>query len=162
MKRAMICGSFDPVTNGHMNLIARTAALFDEVVVGVFENTEKRYCFTGEARARMLREACRQTGLDTVRVELCSGMVAHYAREHHIDVIVKGARTGADFEYEKMICEANKLVYPQVETLIMPAEPRFGAVSSTMVRELIKYGEDITTLVPQAVCDELKARANKD
>ena len=151
MSKALVTGSFDPVTLGHLDLIKRAANIFDHVTVGVFVNSSKSYMFSVGERATMVEEACAEIGLRNVTVEVCSGMVAHYVRDNGIDVIVKGVRGAADVEYERMIDEVNKLVYPAAETMLLISNAKYGSVSSTAVRELIKYGEDITALVPAAV-----------
>ena len=151
MAKALVTGSFDPVTLGHMDLISRASKIFDRVTVGIFVNSTKSYMFSAEDRAAMIEEACAEAGLSNVAVELCTGMVAHYVRDNGIDAIVKGIRGAADAEYERMIDEANKLVYPGAETMLLISNPRYGAVSSTVVREFIRYGEDISALVPSSV-----------
>lgn len=158
--KALICGSFDPVTVGHMDIIKRSARLFDHVVVGVFFNTEKKYFFSAEERAEMISDACKEFELDNVTVDISNGMVAHYVRENNIDIIVKGVRNSQDFEYENMINNANKLIYPEAETLLMCSKPSLGAISSTVVREFIKHGESIEGLVPCSVINKLNKASN--
>ena len=156
MAKALVTGSFDPVTVGHMDLITRAAAIFDSVVVGIFVNSSKSYKFTAEDRAAMIEEACADAGLNNVSVELCSGLVAHYVRDNGIDVIVKGVRGAADMEYERMIDEVNKLVNPKAETMLFISDPKFGSISSSAVRELLRYGEDVSALVPASVVKKIK------
>lgn len=151
MSKALVTGSFDPVTLGHVDLIRRAANIFDRVTVGIFVNSSKSYMFSAEERASMIEEACAEYKLENVTVDICSGMVAHYVRDNGIDVIVKGVRGAADVEYERMIDEANKLVYPEAETMLLISDAKYGSVSSTVVREFIRYGEDISALVPNAV-----------
>ena len=151
MARALITGSFDPVTVGHMDLISRTTAIFDTVVVGIFVNGAKKYTFTAEERADMLREACEEYGLGNVTVEACSGLVARYVEQNGIDVIVKGVRNSADFEYERNMAEANKMIYPGAETMFLFSDPAHTSLSSSFVRTLLQYGEDISAFVPSSV-----------
>ena len=153
MKKALICGSFDPVTFGHMNIVQRAAKLFDEVTVGIFVNASKRYTFSEIVRAEMISAACAELGLENVRVDVCSGLVASYVRENGIDVIVKGVRNTVDFEYEKNMAEANKLIYDGAETLLMVADERYGAISSSLVREMMSHGEDVSALLPKTVVE---------
>ena len=148
MKRALITGSFDPPTLGHLDLINRCAALFDETVICVFVNSEKKYMFSLEKRLQMLKEMCG--GIDGVSVDHFNGLVADYARTKGIDVIVKGARNGSDFEYECMLSNVNKAVY-DVETLILPSRPEYGHISSTSAREMIKYGGNLEAFLPEHV-----------
>lgn len=158
MVKALITGSFDPVTVGHMDLISRTAKIFDSVVVGIFVNSSKTYTFSVEERADMLREACVEWGLENVTVEICSGLVARYAENSGIDVIVKGVRNSADFEYERNMAEANKTLCPKAETMLLPADPAHSALSSSLVRTLMNYGEDISAFVPASVLKRVKRR----
>ena len=151
MSKALVCGSFDPVTNGHMDIIGRTAKLFDCVVVGVFTNSEKKYTFSADDRAEMIREACAENGLNNVTVDTCTGMVAHYVRDNGIDVIVKGVRSTIDYEYERTIDYANKMAFKGAETLLLLSDPNLGQISSTVVREFMKHGEDISSMVPKSV-----------
>ena len=151
MAKALITGSFDPVTVGHMDLISRAAAMFDTVVVGIFVNGAKRYTFTEEERAEMLREACSEYGIDNVSVEICSGLVARYVENNGIDVIVKGARNSADFEYERNMAETNKRICPRAETALLFSDPAHSSVSSSLVRTLMQYGEDVSAFVPSSV-----------
>ena len=151
MAKALIAGSFDPVTLGHMDLIGRAARIFENVVVGIFVNSSKVYTFDAEVRADMIAEACAEAGLTNVTVEICTGMVAHYVRDNGIDVIVKGIRGSADAEYERMVDEVNKLVNPKAETMLLLSNPALGMLSSSTVRELLRYGEDVSQLVPASV-----------
>ena len=156
MAKALVTGSFDPVTVGHMDLIARAAAKFDSVVVGIFVNGSKKYLFSEEDRAEMLREACAEYGLGNVTVEICSGLVARYVERNGIDVIVKGVRNSTDFEYERNMAEANKMIYSGAETMLLTANPAHNALSSSLVRTLMQYGEDISALVPASVMKRVK------
>ena len=156
MAKALVTGSFDPVTLGHMDLITRAACIFETVVVGIFVNSSKVYTFDAEERAAMIEEACADAGLTNVKVEICMGMVAHYVRDNGIDVIVKGLRGSADAEYERMVDEVNKMVNPQAETMLLISNPALGMLSSSTVRELLRYGEDVSKLVPASVLKRVK------
>ena len=157
MAKALVTGSFDPVTLGHMDLISRAASIFDTVVVGIFVNSSKTYVFSADERAEMLREACAERGLGNVTVEVCSGLVARYVEENGIDVIVKGARNSTDFEYERNMAETNKLISPKAETMVLFSDPGYSAVSSSTVRTLMNYGEDVSNLVPRSVLKRIKS-----
>ena len=158
MAKALVTGSFDPVTVGHMDLISRAASIFETVVVGIFVNIGKKYIFSEEERAEMLREACAEYGLQNVTVEICSGLVAHYVKNNDIDIIVKGVRNNADFDYERNMAEANKMLYSGAETLLLFSDPAHMAVSSSLVRTLVQYGEDVSALVPASVLKRLNGR----
>ena len=156
MAKALVTGSFDPVTVGHMDLIARAAAIFDTVVVGIFVNGAKKYTFTEVERAEMLREACAEYGLTNVTVEICSGLVARYVENNGIDVIVKGVRSITDFEYERNMAETNKALYSGAETMLLFSDPAHTSLSSSLVRTLIQYGEDVSGFVPASVLKRVK------
>lgn len=148
MKRALITGSFDPPTLGHLDIIRRTATVFDEVVVCVCHNSEKNGQFSPELRCEMLRSCL--ASLSNVTVDRHSGLVADYALSHGIDVIVKGVRNAADYEYEAMIAQVNLLNAP-VETMFLPADPAHQFLSSTVAREMIRYGRALDKILPEPV-----------
>ena len=147
--KALICGSFDPVTNGHLDIIRRAAALFDSVVVGIFINSEKKYYFDLNDRVMLLTEAVKD--LKNVTVDFSEGYVAKYVEENGIDVIVKGVRNATDFEYEAMIDKVNKQIYPGAETLLLIASKETECLSSSFVKESFLSGEDISKYVPECV-----------
>lgn len=153
MKRALITGSFDPPTLGHIDVIRRTAAIFDEVVVCVCHNSEKSGLYSPELRCEMLR--CSLAHLPNVTVDHCTGLVADYAATHQIDVIVKGIRSASDYEYEEMIARVNLLNAP-VETLFLPADPAYQFISSTVAREMIRYGRALDQILPPEVIELLQ------
>ena len=148
MKKALITGSFDPPTLGHLDLIERSAELFDQTVVCIFVNSEKNYMFGLEKRKSMLEAVCAR--FDNVTVDACGGLVADYAAKNGIDVIVKGARNGADFDYECMIARVNNSVF-ETETVILPCRPGLEHVSSTAAREMIKYNGNLEAFLPREV-----------
>lgn len=147
--KALISGSFDPVTNGHIDLIKRTAALFDTVTVGIFINSAKKYYFSESERVAMLTEALKDC--DNVDIRLCSGLVARYVEENEIDAVVKGVRNMTDCDYEITMAKTNKKIYEGCETLLLPSSPEFEDVSSSTVKALYSYGEDISKYVPDCV-----------
>ncbi|MGM9637536.1 MAG: pantetheine-phosphate adenylyltransferase [Eubacteriales bacterium] len=151
--KAMITGSFDPPTLGHQDIIERSAKIFDEVVVCLCLNSEKRYMFTAEQRMEMLKACCE--GLPNVTVDTCAGLVAEYAATHGVGVIVKGVRSGADFEYECVLDTVNRSIAP-VDTVFLPSRPEYRHLSSTVGREMIRYGRDLSKYLPEAVVRTLK------
>ena len=153
MKRALITGSFDPPTLGHIDIIHRTAAIFDEVVVCVCSNSEKQGQYSRETRLEMLRRSL--AGYSNVTGDLCEGLVADYAISHNIDVIVKGVRNAMDYDYESMIAQVNFLNAP-VETLLLPANPMYQFVSSTVAREMIRYGRALDKILPEAIIEMIQ------
>ena len=154
--KALICGSFDPVTNGHLDIIRRAAALFDSVVVGIFINSEKKYYFDLNTRVRLLTEAVKE--LNNVTVDFSDGYVAKYVEQNGIDVIVKGVRNSADLEYEAMIDKVNKQIYPGAETLLLIASKETELLSSSLVKDAFLSGKDISTYVPECVAKAFKAK----
>ncbi len=147
--KALICGSFDPVTNGHIDIIKRAAALFDNVVVGIFVNSEKKYFFSLKDRLKLLSEATKD--FDNVTVDFSDGLVAKYVEQNGIDVIVKGVRNAADFEYEFKMAEINKQINKNAETLFLPSSKDNELLSSSLVKSRFLSGEDISALVPEYV-----------
>ena len=148
MKRALIAGSFDPPTLGHIDIICRAATIFDEVVVCVCYNSEKSGQYPHEMRMEMLRRSV--VNCTNVTVDLCTGLVADYAATHDIDVIVKGVRNAADYDYEAMIAQVNLLNAP-VETLFLPADPALQFISSTVAREMIRHKRALEKILPLEV-----------
>ena len=148
MRRAVCPGSFDPVTEGHLDIIGRAAGLFDEVVVGVGTNVSKSKLFTPDERMGMLREAC--AGFDNVRVDGFSGLLTAYCQEQGIAAIVKGLRGGGDFEYEVQMAQMNSHL-TGVETVFLPTSTTFAFVSSSLVKEVASLGGDVTGLLPDFV-----------
>ena len=153
MKRALIPGSFDPVTVGHEDIIARAAALFDEVIVCAFVNAEKTYMFSDEDRLEFLISVAEN--YDNVSADLSNSLVTAYAKENGCDVIVKGCRSGMNFEDEYEQALINRELDPDIETVILPASPELSFVSSTMVREMIRYGVDCSQYVPKAIRNKI-------
>lgn len=149
MSVALIPGSFDPITVGHEDLIQRASMLFDEVIVCIFSNSSKQTMFTPEERLEFLHAAASE--YRNVRADISSGLLADYAIQHRCDVIIKGARSGTDFDYEFSMASINRELAPMVETVILPSRCELSHISSTMVRELIKYGKDFKPFVPSSV-----------
>ena len=150
---AVTAGTFDPVTLGHLDVIARAAAIFDEVVVGVFENPAKKKQFSLETRFLALTKAVEN--LPNVRTVIGKGFLAEYAASIGACALVKGARNGTDFEYEKVQADYNKEHFG-VETLLLVSDTRFDGLSSTLVRAKIAAGEDVSAYLPQGVVEILK------
>lgn len=155
MQRVVCPGSFDPVTNGHLDIITRAAALYDEVVVAVLINITKRSLFTVDERVDMLREVTRSYG--NVRVERFHGLLVDFCAASGISAIVKGLRAVSDFEYEMQMAQMNYRL-AKIETLFVTTNPLYSFLSSSLVKEIAKYGGDVSGLVPEAVLDRLRAR----
>ena len=155
MRKAVCPGSFDPVTNGHVDVFARAAALFDEVTVGVLINKTKRSLFTVDERIEMLREVVEPIG--NVRVEAFHGLLVDYCRDRGIPAIVKGLRAVSDFDYELQMAQMNHRL-AGVETLFVSTNPLYSYLSSSLVKEVATYGGDVTGLVPPVVLERLHER----
>jgi pantetheine-phosphate adenylyltransferase len=152
---ALCPGTFDPVTNGHLDIIERAGQRFDAVVVAVLDNPGKQPLFSVDERVAMLKEAT--TGLDNVDVESFSGLLVEYARRRGSDVIVKGLRAVTDFEYEIQMAQMNRRL-TGVETLFMTTDPTWSFLSSSLVREVARFGGDVSELVPPVVVERLAER----
>ncbi len=157
VRRALCPGSFDPVTNGHIDIIGRTASLYDEVVVAVFVNQTKSGLFTVEERLDMLGEVT--VAYPNVSVDSFEGLVVDYCRSHDIPVIVKGLRAVSDFDYELQMAQMNRGL-AGVDTLFMPTNPEYSFLASSLVKEIAKWGGDIASLVPPNVLQRLKERVS--
>ncbi len=155
MARVVCPGSFDPVTNGHLDVISRAAALHDEVVVAVLINITKKSLFSTDERVDMLREITR--GLGNVRVERFHGLLVNFCTANGINAIVKGLRAVSDFEYEMQMAQMNYRL-AKVETLFMTTNPTYSFLSSSLVKEIALYGGDVSGLVPELVLGRLRAR----
>ena len=152
-RRAIVPGSFDPITVGHEDLIRRALKMFDEVYVVAMVNPEKHYRFSPEEKLRLMKAACRD--LPHVICDYDEGLLVAYAASHGIGTIVKGARTEADFLYEKRMAEINRSMAPEIETVILPAKEELSHISSTAVRRAMDEGRDFSILLSPPVSEEL-------
>jgi pantetheine-phosphate adenylyltransferase len=162
VRRAVCPGSFDPVTNGHVDVIARAAALYDELVVAVLVNPGKAGLFTVEERMELLRDAVAE--LPNVTIDSFQGLLVDYCAAHDIPVIVKGLRAVGDFEYELQMAQMNREL-AGIETLFVPTAPQVGHLSSSLVKQIATFGGDVSSLVPKAVLERLlraRERAQRD
>ncbi|MBB3040570.1 pantetheine-phosphate adenylyltransferase [Nocardioides sp. LMS-CY] len=155
MTRAVCPGSFDPVTNGHLDIIRRAAAIFDELVVATGTNPSKSRLFDPDSRMEMLREVCAD--LPNVRVMGFTGLIVDFCREIGAAAIVKGLRGGNDYEYELPMAQMNSHL-TGVETVFVPTNASWGYVSSSLVKEVASLGGDVSALVPPAVHARLTLR----
>jgi pantetheine-phosphate adenylyltransferase len=154
--RRVVCpGSFDPVTNGHLDIISRAANLHDEVIVVVGANLAKQGLFTVDERLDMLREVT--SGLPNVGVDKFTGLLVDFCRAHQVPAIVKGLRAVSDFEYEMEMAQMNYRL-AKIETLFMTANPLYSFLRSSLVKEIATYGGDVASLVPKPVYERLRGR----
>ena len=154
MPIALCPGSFDPVTLGHLDIIERAARHFDEVIVAVIRNPQKTQAlFSVEDRQAMLVELTSQLG--NVRVDFFKGLLVDFAQEHGVSAIVKGLRAVSDFDYELQMAQMNYQL-SKIDTLFMPTSPRWSFLSSSLVREVARFGGDVSKMVPPQVAQRLK------
>jgi pantetheine-phosphate adenylyltransferase len=155
MRRVVCPGSFDPVTNGHLDIISRASAVYDEVVVAVVLNPSKIPMFTADERVEMLRDVLKER--PNVTVDRFEGLIVDFCRKNDISAIVKGLRAVSDFDYEMQMAQMN---YSQagVETMFVTTNPLYAFLSSSLVKEFAKYGGDVTGLVPEIVNSRLSSR----
>jgi pantetheine-phosphate adenylyltransferase len=158
MSRAVCPGSFDPVTRGHLDVIGRTARMFDEVVVAVGHNMAKNALFTPQERHAMLKEAC--SDLPNVSVNLFRGLLVEFCTERDIDVIVKGLRLTSDFDYELQMAQMNRQI-GGVDTVFLPTAPQWSYVSSSLIREVAGLGGDVAAFLPLAVAERTRRRVGE-
>lgn len=159
MKRALTPGTFDPITYGHLDIIKRATAIFDEVVVAVAESTPKNTLFTIEERTELVREATKC--FDNVRVESFDCLLVDFARQMDAHVLVKGLRAITDFEYEFQMNALNHQLDNYIETSFIMSPPKFMYLSSSIVRELASLNGDVSSLVPPCVEEALKGKFAK-
>ncbi|REJ37830.1 MAG: pantetheine-phosphate adenylyltransferase [Bacillota bacterium] len=142
-------GSFDPVTNGHLDIIHRASRIFDQVIVALFVNLEKSPMFTAEERLEMVREVT--AGLPNVTVESSTGLLVDFCRRRGVDVVVRGLRAISDFDYEFQMAQMNKELYERVETVFMMTRKEHLFLSSSIVKEIARLGGDVSRFVPEGV-----------
>lgn len=149
MKIALYPGSFDPVTFGHLDIINRSAKLFDELIVGILNNSQKNALFSVDERVSMIKELTQE--LPNVEVTSFDGLMVEFARKIHATCVIRGLRAVTDFEYELQIAQSNKIQYPELETIFLTTDLHYSYLSSTIVREFASYGGDISKFVPAAI-----------
>ena len=155
MARVVCPGSFDPVTNGHLDIIGRAAGLHDEVIVAVLVNITKKSLFTVDERVEMLTEVTKDYG--NVRVERFHGLTVDFCVANGVNIIVKGLRAVSDFDYELQMAQMNSSL-ADIETVFVPTSPVYSFLASSLVKEVAAFGGDVSTLVPPSVLARLTAR----
>ena len=156
MKTAIYPGSFDPITLGHLNIITRAASIFDRLIVCVGYNQKKSPMFTAQERVEMIRKATSH--LPNVEVEASDELLAHYARRKGACVVVKGLRAVSDFESEFTMSLINKKLNPELDTMFLTADSQYMYLSSSMVKELGKYGAELSDFLPQEIIPDFREK----
>ena len=153
---AVYPGSFDPITNGHIYIAERAAAVFDEVIVSVLVNERKTSAFSVEERCEMAREALGHVA--NISIDSFNGLLVDYVRQKNAGVIVRGLRAMSDFEYEFQMALMNRQLAPEIETFFIVTDPKYSYVSSSSVREIFHFGGTVRDVVPAVVYERLRER----
>ncbi|MFB5191541.1 pantetheine-phosphate adenylyltransferase [Alicyclobacillus fastidiosus] len=160
MRRAMYPGTFDPITNGHLDILRHVTGLFDEVIVGILHNPSKSPLFTVDERVRFVLDATKR--YPNVRVDSFSGLLVDYCRANSIPYIVRGIRNPADLQVEMQMAQMNESIYPDIHTLFIPTSPTYSFVSSSLVKDVAMHGgsvgDFVTDVVREALADRLARR----
>lgn len=156
MKIAVCPGSFDPITNGHLDIIARAAKLFDRVIVCVLKNPAKSGSFSTEERLELIRRSCAH--IENVEVDSFNGLLVDYAHSKGACAIVKGLRAVSDFEYEMQMSMANKKLNKNIDTVYLNTASEYMFLSSSMVKQIAMFGGEIDEFVPAAILEDVKAK----
>ena len=157
MKTAIYPGSFDPITLGHLNIIKRAARCFDKLIVCGMVNSQKNGLFTPEERVELIRKVVSQ--LPNVEVDASSVLLAEYARQRRARVIVKGLRAVSDFESEVQMAVVNRKLNPNVDTMFLPSNEKYTYLSSTVVKEMVRYGVELSDFIPREINEDVKRKA---
>lgn len=156
MNVAIVPGSFDPITNGHLDIIKRTSELFDVVYVSILSNSSKNPWFSVEERISLIQRVTKD--IPNVKVEGFTGLLVDYARERNAKFIVKGLRAVSDFEYEFQMSLTNKQLAPEIETFFITTSAKYAYLSSSIVKEVARFGGDVTEMVPHEIIEDIKEK----
>ncbi len=158
--KALYTGSFDPITNGHLDIITRASKMFDELVVGVIVNPAKLPLFTKEERVSMIGRMT--SNLRNVKVDSFQGLLADYVNDNKFDVVVRGLRATVDFDYEIQMAQMNARLFNKgIESVFLMTDPKYSFISSSMIKEVVSLNGKVDGLVPPEVLDEMKAKYSK-
>ncbi len=152
-KIAIFPGSFDPITVGHVDIVTRAIPLFDEIIIAIGVNTQKKYLFSLEQRIEWIQKVFAHH--PSVKVESYTGLTVNYCQQKNAKYIIRGIRSSADFEYEKTIAQLNQMMQPDLETMLILSSPALSAISSTIVREIIIGKGDTSKFLPKEVNIEM-------
>ena len=148
-RKAIFTGSFDPITNGHLDIICRASNLFDELQIGVLYNPNKKGLFNFDERVELIKSCTSH--LTNIKIVSFDGLLVNYCQDNGIDTLIRGVRTGADIEYELQMAHMNRELNPNIETVILPTKPEYSFISSSLVKEVLTFGGDIKSLVPEVI-----------
>lgn len=155
---ALYPGTFDPITNGHVDLVKRASCLFHQVIIAIAANKNKRPLFTLEERIQLARKTVASAGLSNVKVEGFTNLLVDFARQQGATVILRGLRAISDFEYELQLANMNRRLSPEVETVFLTPSEQFSYVSSSLVKEIAQLGGDVRAFIPPVVANAIQAK----
>ena len=154
--KAIFAGSFDPITNGHIDIIERASKLFGELKIGVLINPNKNALFSMEERLELIKESTKH--IDNIEVVFFEGLLVDYCKKNDITVLIRGIRSSADVAYELQMAHMNKELEPSIETIIIPTNTKYSFISSSLIKEVLRFNANIEDLVPKCVLEELKKK----
>ncbi|MGM9974070.1 MAG: pantetheine-phosphate adenylyltransferase [Clostridiaceae bacterium] len=156
MRVAIYPGSFDPITSGHINIIERSSEIFDEVIVAVLVNSEKKSLFTIDERVNLIKRVIKK--YKNVKVESFQGLLANYMKDNNYNIVIKGLRAISDFEYEIQMAQINSKLADKVETLFMMTDEKYSYVSSSNVKQIAKFGGSLKDFVPEDLIEDIEKK----
>lgn len=157
--KAIFAGSFDPITNGHLDIICRASKIFDELQIGVLYNPNKAGLFTFEERIELIKSCTSH--LDNIKIITFDGLLVDYCKNNGISTLVRGVRSEADVNYELQMAHMNKELSPEIETIFLPTNIKYSFISSSLIKEVLAFNADVKHLVPHQVLMALKNKSNK-
>ena len=157
-RKAIFAGSFDPITNGHLDIICRASNLFDELQIGVLYNPNKKGLFNFDERVELIKSCTKH--LTNIKIVRFDGLLVKYCEDNGISTLIRGVRTGADIEYELQMAHMNRELNPNIETIILPTKPEYSFISSSLVKEVLTFGGNINSLVPETILYKLQRKSN--
>ena len=158
-RKGIFAGSFDPITNGHLDIICRASKLFDELQIGVLYNPNKKGLFNFDERIELIKSCTNH--LNNIKIVSFDGLLVKYCQKNEIDTLVRGVRTGADIEYELQMAHMNRELNPNIETIILPTKTEYSFISSSLIKEVLTVGGDIKKLVPNVVLEQLEIKTTR-